>query len=156
MKRPINQHPLSVSPLNDSHLMASLHTGDWVDTKPTEQGGGVESLRHGPHRQGFNSSGLPHAALPNDTRGEGRSSRVGRLRTVRVPVTVGEPLAVGSDRGIICPVVEPLARSVQPLNAITDGAAELIDSGGDHSNCAPTTFADPLRDGDVIVEGTGR
>ena len=51
--------------------MAGLHTGDWVDTKPTEQGGGVESLRHGPHGQGFNSSGLLHAALPNDTRGEG-------------------------------------------------------------------------------------
>ncbi|WP_255457929.1 MULTISPECIES: hypothetical protein [unclassified Mycolicibacterium] len=25
-------------------LMAGLHTGGWVDMKPTEQGGGVESL----------------------------------------------------------------------------------------------------------------
>ena len=43
-----------------------------------------------------------------------------------------------------------------PLNAITDGVPELIDSGGDQSNCAPTAFAVPVRDGDVIVEGTGR
>ena len=43
-KRPINQHPLSASPLNDANLMAGLHAGDRVDTKPTEQGGGVESL----------------------------------------------------------------------------------------------------------------
>jgi hypothetical protein len=43
-KRPINQYPLSASPLNDANLMAGLHAGDWVDTKPTEQGGGVESL----------------------------------------------------------------------------------------------------------------
>jgi hypothetical protein len=42
--RPINQYPLSVSPLNDANLMAGLHAGDRVDTKPTEQGGGVESL----------------------------------------------------------------------------------------------------------------
>jgi hypothetical protein len=33
---------------------------------------------------------------------------------------------------------------------------ELIDSGRDHSNCAPTVFAVPLRDGNVVVEGTGR
>ena len=44
MKRPINQHPLSASPLNDANLMAGLHAGDRVDTKPTEQGAGVESL----------------------------------------------------------------------------------------------------------------
>jgi hypothetical protein len=43
-KRPIHQHPLSASPLNDANLMAGLHAGDRVDTKPTEQGGGVESL----------------------------------------------------------------------------------------------------------------
>jgi hypothetical protein len=43
-KRPINQHPLSASPLNDANLMAGLHAGDRVDTKPTEQGGGIESL----------------------------------------------------------------------------------------------------------------
>src|SRR5271166_5513725 len=43
-KRPINEHPLSASPLNDANLMAGLHAGDRVDTKPTEQGGGVESL----------------------------------------------------------------------------------------------------------------
>ena len=43
-KRPINQYPLSASPLNDANLMAGLHTGDRVDTKPTEQGGGIESL----------------------------------------------------------------------------------------------------------------
>jgi hypothetical protein len=43
-KRPINQHPLSVSPLNDANLMTGLHAGDRVDTKPTEQGGGIESL----------------------------------------------------------------------------------------------------------------
>jgi hypothetical protein len=36
--------PLSASPLNDANLMAGLHAGDRVDTKPTEQGGGVESL----------------------------------------------------------------------------------------------------------------
>jgi hypothetical protein len=44
MKRPIHQHPLSVSPLNDANLMAGLHAGDRVDTKPTEQGGGIEPL----------------------------------------------------------------------------------------------------------------
>jgi hypothetical protein len=44
MKRSIHQHPLSVSPLNDANLMAGLHAGDRVDMKPTEQGGGVESL----------------------------------------------------------------------------------------------------------------
>jgi hypothetical protein len=43
-RRPINQHPLSISPLNDANLMAGLHAGDRVDTKPTEQGGGIESL----------------------------------------------------------------------------------------------------------------
>jgi hypothetical protein len=43
-ERPINQHPPSFSPLNDANLMAGLHTGDRVDTKPTEQGGGIESL----------------------------------------------------------------------------------------------------------------
>jgi hypothetical protein len=43
-KRPINQYPLSASPLNDANLMAGLHAGDRVDTKPTEQGGGIESL----------------------------------------------------------------------------------------------------------------
>jgi hypothetical protein len=43
-RRPINQHPLSVSPLNHANLMAGLHAGDTVDTKPTEQGGGIESL----------------------------------------------------------------------------------------------------------------
>ena len=43
-KRPINQYPLSASPLNDTNLMAGLHAGDRVDTKPTEQGGGIESL----------------------------------------------------------------------------------------------------------------
>src|ERR1700730_4189972 len=134
--------------------MAGLHGGDRVDTKPTEQGGGVESLRRGQHRQGVNSSGLLRAALPNDTCGEGRSSRIGRLSPVRVTVTVAEPLAIGSVRRIICPVVEPLARSVKPLNAITDGVPELIDSGGDQSNCAPTAFAGPLRDGELSAEGT--
>jgi hypothetical protein len=43
-KRPIHQHPLSASPPNDANLMAGLQAGDRVDTKPTEQGGGVESL----------------------------------------------------------------------------------------------------------------
>ena len=43
-KRLIYQHPLSASPLNDANLMAGLHASDRVDTKPTEQGGGVESL----------------------------------------------------------------------------------------------------------------
>jgi hypothetical protein len=43
-KRQINQYPLSASPLNDANLMAGLHAGDRVDTKPTEQGGGIESL----------------------------------------------------------------------------------------------------------------
>jgi hypothetical protein len=43
-RRPIEDHPLSASPLNDANLMAGLHTSDRVDTKPTEQGGGVESL----------------------------------------------------------------------------------------------------------------
>jgi hypothetical protein len=43
-RRPIDQHPLSALPLNDANLMAGLHAGDRVDTKPTEQGGGVESL----------------------------------------------------------------------------------------------------------------
>ena len=43
-KRPINQHPPSASPLNNANLMAGLHAGDRVDTKPTEQGGGIESL----------------------------------------------------------------------------------------------------------------
>jgi hypothetical protein len=38
------QHPLFASPRNDANLMAGLHAGDRVDTKPTEQGGGVESL----------------------------------------------------------------------------------------------------------------
>ena len=155
-KRPINQYPLSASPLNNANLMAGLHAGDRVDTKPTEQGGGIESLRRGQHRQGFHSAGFLHAALPNDTRAEGRSSRIRRLSTVRVPVTPAEPLAVGSVRGIICPVVEPLARSVKPLNTITDGVPELTDPRGDQSNCTPTVFAAPLRDGDVIVEGTGR
>jgi hypothetical protein len=49
-KRPIHQHPLSASPLNDANLMAGLHAGDRVDMKPPEQGGGVESLGRGPHR----------------------------------------------------------------------------------------------------------
>ena len=49
-KRPMHRHPLSASPLNDANLMAGLHAGDRVDTKPTEQGGGVESLGRGPHR----------------------------------------------------------------------------------------------------------
>jgi hypothetical protein len=40
----INQYALSASPLNDTNLMAGLHTGDRVDAKPTEQGGGIESL----------------------------------------------------------------------------------------------------------------
>ena len=43
-RRPINRYPLSASPLNDANLMAGLHAGDRVDTKPTEQGGGIESL----------------------------------------------------------------------------------------------------------------
>jgi hypothetical protein len=43
-KRPINKHALSASPLNDANLMANLDAGDRVDMKPTEQGGGVESL----------------------------------------------------------------------------------------------------------------
>ena len=34
-KRPINQHPLSASPLNDANLMAGLHAGDRVDIVPT-------------------------------------------------------------------------------------------------------------------------
>ncbi|OBG29125.1 hypothetical protein A5764_23340 [Mycobacterium sp. 852002-51057_SCH5723018] len=42
--RPINQHPLTVPPLNDANLMPGLHAGDRVDTKPTEQGSGIESL----------------------------------------------------------------------------------------------------------------
>src|SRR3954465_11851028 len=87
MKRPINQYPLSASPLNDTNLMAGLYAGDRVDTKPTEQGGGIEPFGRGQHRQGFNSAGFLHAALPNYTRGEGRSSRIRRLSTVRVPVT---------------------------------------------------------------------
>ena len=44
MRWAIDQHPLSVSPLNDANLMAGLHAGERIDTKPTEQGGGVESL----------------------------------------------------------------------------------------------------------------
>src|SRR5262245_57511475 len=155
-KRPINQYPLAASPLNDANLMAGLHAGVLVDAEPTEQGGGIESLRRGQHRQGFNSAGFLHAALPNDTRGKGRSSRIRRLTAVRVPVTVAEPLAVGSVRGIICPVVEPLTRSVNPLNETTDGVPELTDPRSHQSNCTPTVFAAPLRDGDVIVEGTGR
>jgi hypothetical protein len=43
-KRPINKYPLSASPLNDTNLMAGLDAGYRVDTKPTEQGGGIESL----------------------------------------------------------------------------------------------------------------
>jgi hypothetical protein len=43
-KRPINQYPLPASPLNNANLMAGLHAGDRIDTKPTEQGGGIESL----------------------------------------------------------------------------------------------------------------
>ncbi len=33
---------------------------------------------------------------------------------------------------------------------------ELTNPRGDQSNSTPTAFAAPLRDGDVIVEGTGR
>jgi hypothetical protein len=43
-KRPINQYPLSASPLNDTNLMAGLDAGGRVDPKPTEQGGCIESL----------------------------------------------------------------------------------------------------------------
>ena len=43
-RRPIKDHPLSASPLNDANLMAGLHAGERVDAIPTEQGGGVESL----------------------------------------------------------------------------------------------------------------
>jgi hypothetical protein len=43
-ERPIHQHPLSASPLNDTNLMAGLQAVDRVDMKPPEQGGGVESL----------------------------------------------------------------------------------------------------------------
>jgi hypothetical protein len=42
--RPINQHPLSISPLNDANLMAGLQAGDRVDAKSTEQGSDIESL----------------------------------------------------------------------------------------------------------------
>ena len=154
MRWAIDQHPLSVSPLNDANLMAGLHAGDRVDTKPTEQGSGIESLRRGQHRQGFNSADFRHAALPNDTRGEGRCSRIGRFGTVRVPVPVAEPFAVGSVRGMIGPVVEPLTRSVKPLNAIADGVPEFIHPGGNQSHCAPAVLAGPPRDGNVILERT--
>ena len=39
-----DQDAPSVLPLDDPDLMAGLHAGDRVDTKPTEQGGGIESL----------------------------------------------------------------------------------------------------------------
>jgi hypothetical protein len=55
--------------LNDANLMAGLHAGDTVDTKPAEKSRGVESLGCGQGWHGLKGFGVLHTALPKDARG---------------------------------------------------------------------------------------